>query len=242
MRKIAPKTLFWGKYSHSVKLENKLFSYRVIRENVKRCNWNIDQHIKEIESSLPVYLNSGPRWGRSASIEDVAEFKVMRNAFVKFLKKETVDKVRIEYNAAIFYTNSNALAEFLKESCATLIKAVSAPLDQNHEQVLRANAAIPTKFKIKTVKALPENKWKYKINLTRTASLLDDTNLGELLKGYHDMGEAQLPQGFIMAMNSRNKLISHGRFVRIKDEDTLGMLCLALGQKYLLNVEEYRVY
>lgn len=240
--KIKPRNLYWGKWSHYVRVSNPFFRFLDVRNRFKKNQWFVDDSWidnRALISREIIYER------HNGLIEyDVIEFK----DFIKIMRKYcqqhgNIEKFRFENRYCTMYTNSDKLEQTLTNKLINIIDGVARPVNSIHEQMMRESAInFKGRFKDRIVSKLPKHGYQYKINVHSMHTLINKyPNLAEVLLDYDRENLCLLPDRCKSALKDNDKCIWYTHMY-VKDEDTLNLILLILDHSHIGEIEVFKTF
>jgi len=247
----APKNLLWGKYSHAVYVDSPLFGFAVIKRSFKEHDWNqasfiesisrfiVDQKVESIDDRIRI------RKAGQVLKSDVENFLTLCEGLLEYEKKfGLISRGRSECNTFSFYSMTDDLATFLLEKCPQLVRKIARPASEEHAQLLKDCVTEAGYYKkYKTVKRLPDGKWRFRLYAANEDKLFDThPGVKDVLINYYQNDLIHIPLFWVEAMVNNRISDWWNLTIQVADEDTLTMLIMAVGQQNISSIEEFVVY
>ena len=253
IRKLKPKNLFWGKWSHAVNVRSPLLGFREIKKSFAKKNWDQSEYLGSIDKFITEKLSPNVdddrlemRKAGQILKADAEMFKRVCDTLIAYEKKYgQIEKGRAEWCSFSFYSNDTNLADMMIAAVPEAVKSVMKPIDEAHEQLMRDHVTESGFYKkYKTIRKLPDDKWVFKVKVSDASELLDEhPNVGGLLLSYHDQGICKLTGSLENSLRGNTNLPAWCSVsIYVADEDTLTMLTMVLGKPHIKSIEEYLVY
>jgi len=247
MKRVIPKNLYWGKWSHMVQIRLEAARWTIVKRALKENNWESNYYSLLFQGMTHKDDTAKYFGARSGKIHHDEYQNLM--TLIEILKVYTskygnIEGIRIERDHVSFYTNSSVLFDTLNNSKVKhTIKRYAAPLNESHAQLMKDTVTEPGFYKkVRAVKKYPKGKYRYQIKTNTLGQLIEQNpRVRDLLNGYQEQGQVAFSPGLDRRLNNPMERWIYGT-INVLDEETLTMLTLVLGQDHIWQVEEYQLY